>query len=360
MQKTSKSSKLSFKDKNIYIGLDTHLKNISVTIMTADLEHKTLSMNPDAESISKYLSEKFPEGSYYSAYEASFSGFKLHRDLVKLGINNIVVNPADVPTTNKEKSQKEDRRDSRKIAKMLRAQALEGIYIPSEEMQEVRMLIRHRRLLARQIGQNKNRIKSLLYFLGVSIPSEMNRASRYWSKKFTLWLKGLKLLTAEGQMVLDTVLETTEHLRGQLLKVNGAIRRLSREGRHANMLRCLTSIPGVGIVTAVTILTEIEDISRFKKDDQLCSFIGIIPSTHSSGEKEGTAGMTKRSNSHLRHMIIEASWIAARRDPALSLCFSEYCRRMERNQAIIRIAKKLVKRIKHVMKNETEYVESVL
>jgi transposase len=126
------------------------------------------------------------------------------------------------------------------------------------------------------------------------------------------------------------------------------------------MLNYLMTIPGVGIVTAITILTEIEDIRRFKTDDQLCSFIGIIPSTHSSGEKEVTAGITRRSNRSMRHMIIEASWIAAKRDPALAYCFNEYCKRMKKNQAIIRIAKKIVKRIKYVMKNQTEYVHSVL
>ena len=356
----NKTRTLNFENQNIFIGLDAHLKSCKTTILTEELEHKTFVIDPSAEVLYKYLQKNFPGGNYYSAYEASFGGFSLHRDLVKLGINNIVVNPADIPTTHKEQVQKEDRRDSRKIAKQLRSNTLESIYVPSEEMQELRMLIRYRRTLSREIGKNKNRIKSLLYFLGVNIPAEQNSASRYWSKKFTEWLKGIEFLTAEGKAVLDTIIKTTEHSRKELLEINKTIRGLTKSTKHAEMLNYIMSVPGIGIVTAVTILTEIEDIYRFKTDDKLCSFIGIIPSTHSSGEKEITSGITKRSNKCLRHMIIEASWIAARRDPALSYCFTEYCKRMKKNQAIVRIAKKLVKRIKFVMKNKTEYVPSTL
>lgn len=355
-----KAKTLNFENQNIYIGLDTHLKNMAVTILTEQLEHKTFSMDPNAEVLSNYLGRHFPGGNYYSAYEASFSGFSLHRELLKKGIQNIVVNPADIPTTNKQRNQKEDKRDSRKIAKMLRGNALDAIYVPSEEMQELRMLIRYRRQLAREIGKNKNRVKSSLYFLGIEISYEMSSASRYWSKKFTTWVKGLKLKTAQGHLVLDSIVDATEDLRKQLLRVNRAIRELSRTGKYSKMLGYLMSIPGVGIVTAATILTEIEDIFRFKTEDQLCSFVGIIPSTNSSGEKESVGGITKRSNKPLRQMIMEASWTAARIDPALSYCFNNYCKRMERNKAIIRIAKKLVKRIRFVMKNETEYVCSVL
>jgi transposase len=356
----NKAKKLNFENQNIYIGIDTHLKDMKLTILTEQLEHKTISMDPNAQVVSNYLFRHFPGANYYSAYEASFSGFKLHRELLSLGIENIVVNPADIPTTNKQKVQKEDKRDSRKIAHMLRANTLDGIYIPSEEMQELRMLIRYRKQLAREIGKNKNRVKSYLYFLGIEISIEMSSASRHWSKKFTSWVKGLNLKTDEGRLVMDSLVDATEDLRKQLLRINRAIRELSRTGEHSKMLGYLMSIPGVGLVTAATILTEIEDIFRFKTEDQLCSFVGIIPSTNSSGEKESVGRITKRSNKSLRPMIIEASWIASRRDPALAYCFNEYCKRMERNKAIIRIAKKLVKRIRYVMKNETEYVCSVL
>lgn len=354
-----KTRTLNFENQAIYIGLDTHLKSCVTTILTEHLEHKTFVIDPKAEVLAKYLHKHFPGGDYYSAYEASFAGFRFHRELLKLGIKNIVVNPADIPTTNKERVQKEDKRDSRKIAKLLRANALESIYIPSEEMQEIRMLIRHRRTLAKEIGKNKNRVKSMLYFLGIELSVELNSGSRYWSKRYTEWLRNLELVTVEGRLALNSIIDTTEQMRSEQLKINRQIRELFKTGKHAKILNCLLSVPGIGPVTAATILVEIEDINRFKREDQLCSFIGIIPSTHSSGEQEVTGGITSRSNKNLRSLIIEASWIAARRDPALNLCFNKYCKELNKNQAIIRIAKKLVKRIRYVMKHETEYVTSI-
>ena len=131
MQNTSKQ--LDYSGQNIYIGLDTHLKNWKTTIRVGDTFYKTFSQDPSALVLSKYLHKHFPGGNYYSAYEASFSGFKAHRELLKLGILNIVVNPADIPTTDKQRKQKEDARDSRKIAEQLSGSNLVGIYIPDIE-----------------------------------------------------------------------------------------------------------------------------------------------------------------------------------------------------------------------------------
>lgn len=111
------SNKLDFKGENIYVGFDLHLKNWQVTIMTENLTHKTFSHPPDPKLLYEYLSRNFPGGTYHSAYEAGFCGYWIHNQLKGLGINSIMVNPADIPTTDKEKVQKEDSRDSRKIAK---------------------------------------------------------------------------------------------------------------------------------------------------------------------------------------------------------------------------------------------------
>ena len=102
-------------------------------VMTSELSYKTFSSVPNAEKLSAYLKNAFPGATYYSAYEAGFSGFWLHKELTNLGIKSIVVNPADIPTTDKERKQKEDLRDSRKIAQSLRSGQLKGIYIPQED-----------------------------------------------------------------------------------------------------------------------------------------------------------------------------------------------------------------------------------
>jgi hypothetical protein len=197
MKTTSRA--LDYSRQNIYIGLDTHLKSWKTTIRVGDTFFKTFSQDPNAVILSKYLEKNFPGANYFSAYEASFSGFKAHRELTKLGIQNIVVNPADIPTTDKDRKQKEDSRDSRKIAEHLSSSTLQGIYVPSIENEGDRSLLRFRRVLTKEIGRNKNRVKSFLYYHGINIPLEFSNKT-YWSKRFTVWLQDVILPTQSARI----------------------------------------------------------------------------------------------------------------------------------------------------------------
>ena len=110
----------------------------------------------------------------------------------------------------------------------------------------------------------------------------------------------------------------------------------------------------------MTFLTEIEDINRFKSTDHLASFVGLIPKYHSSGEREITGEITFRGLTTLKQVLVESSWIAARIDPALSLAFNTYVKRMPPNKAIIRIARKLLNRIYYVLKNDRVYIKGIV
>jgi len=355
-----KSTKISFKDQNIYVGIDSHLKNWVVTILLEQSIYKTFSMNPSAQELVNYLNKHFPDGNYYSAYEAGFCGFSIHRELEKLGVKSIIVNPADIPTTDKDKKQKEDKRDSRKIAKSLRNGDLIGIYIPTIANCELRGLVRYRKSLVTQIGQRKNRMKSFLYFNGIKIPEQFASASVSWSGKFTSWLETIECQTANGKEVIFNLIKTTNFLRSVLLDINKQFRLLKKNDEYSVSIDNLLSIPGIGLIAAITIISEIGNINRFKKFDQLCSFIGLIPTTNSSGEHEKIGHISNRANKQLRTILIEAAWVAIRYDPALALSFNGYCQRMKKNDAIIRIAKKLLNRIRYVLTNGKKYVLSVV
>ena len=110
----------------------------------------------------------------------------------------------------------------------------------------------------------------------------------------------------------------------------------------------LRSVVGIGFVTAITLFTELIDIKRFPTLDHLAAFIGLVPSVNSSGDRHSEEGLTERRNRFLRHVIIEAAWVAARKDPALTLAFIELTKRMKKQEAIIRIARKLLNRIRFV------------
>lgn len=358
MQK--KSTTINFNGQNVYIGIDHHLKNWKVTIMLENVVHKTFSQDPDAKVLVNYLQNNFPGAKYYSAYEAGFCGFSVHRELEAVGISNIVVNPADIPTKDKDKKQKEDKRDSRKIARSLKNGDLDGIYVPSKSMEELRGLVRYRKTIVKEISRNKSRIKSYLYLNGINIPMPLDTASKHWSGKFTQWLKTIKMTTSFGDMVLEDTLDTTEHLRKKLLKINRELKAINTNSEFSSKLKLIQSVPGIGMVMSITLLCELEDFMRFKSLDKLCSFIGLVPRTSSSGEKEKIGSITTRANKPLRSGIVECAWMATRIDPSLAFSFNELCKRMKPHEAIIRIAKKLLNRVRYVIKNETEYEHSVI
>lgn len=353
-------NKLNFSGKNIYVGIDVHKMSWVVTIVMDHITHKTFSQEPCAKTLGDYLRRNFPGGSYYSAYEAGFTGFSTHRLLEKEGISNIVVNPSDIPTTDKDKRQKEDKRDSRKIAYSLKQSSLTGIHVPSKETEELRSLLKCRVTLVKEITRYRNRIKSLLFQYGLIIPSNFATGSQHFSKAYINWLEGIKFQTATGKLALESLLSTTITLRQQLLKMNSEIRAIYRSPRYLELVKLLASIPGIGEYTAIVFIAFIEDMGRFGSLDELCSYVGLIPSTNSSGENEKAGKITMRSNKALRGLIIESAWIAARRDPALLMTYQTLCERMKPSKAIIRVAKKLLSRMRYVWNNNERYEYAVV
>lgn len=117
----------------------------------------------------------------------------------------------------------------------------------------------------------------------------------------------------------------------------------------------IQSTPGISLVSGMTLLTEIEDINRFPNEQRFASFVGLIPMSHSSGEKQIMCNITYRAHRELRSILVENAWIAVRRDPALLMAYQILIKRMEANRAIIRIAKKLANRIYAILKNNTPY-----
>lgn len=349
---------LNFVGCKFYIGIDVHKKQFTVTIQLDQVVLKTFSMLPDPKILVNYLHKHYPGGEYYAAYEAGFSGFWLQEQLEELGVNCIVVNPSDIPTTNKEKNQKRDPLDSKKIARSLKNGDLVPLHIPSKQNQYDRSLVRTRDRLVRDQTRCRNRIKSFLAFYGIEYPERFTKSGSHWSNLFMEWLKSIKL-GDEGTIALNLFIKEAEALRELILEANREIRKLSRKERYDENVRLLLSIPGVGILTAMSLLTELEDIKRFKSLDHLCSYVGLVPNVHASGDNEKVGDITHRGNRQLRHMLVESSWVAIRQDPALTLKYKDLNSKMNGNKAIIRIARKLLNRIKHVLVNKEEYVFAV-
>jgi transposase len=340
---------------DVYVGIDVHLKNWKVALQIGDLTFSTFSQPPDPETLFKYLRKNFPGGIYHLAYEAGFCGFWIYRYFKEKGINCIVVNPADIPTSDSERRKKEDRRDCRKIARELSKNGLKAIHIPSVKTQEDRLLLRTRQRLVWDLTRCKTRIKSALYFQGIHIPTQYKSSSTHWSNPFTSWLEHLEWTQESGKKAFELMLTEVKHLRAQLLLANRIIRKMSQSETYQDPAKLLLNIPGIGLITTMILLTEIEDIHRFKSIDQICSFVGLIPSMDNSDDTVKETQITPRNNRMLRTLLIESAWVAIRRDPALVLKYHRLSYRMKPNQAIVRIAKKLLKRVYHVLKHQEEY-----
>ena len=346
---------LNFSGQTIFAGIDVHKESWKVCIRSSQMELKTFSQNPSAKELSNHLKHNYPMATYQVVYEAGFCGFSHYREFISEGINCIVVNPADVPTSDKEKQRKSDTVDCRKLGKTLSDGELKGIFVPGVEQQDDRGIIRFYQQMIKDQTRFKNRIKGWLHFQGIAI----NNEGKHWSNNFIKWLKGLSL-TPTARIHLDLLLQGYGQVRAMVLTATREVRSMSRQERHVTKIILIRTIPGIGEITALLCITEIGDINRFKNLDALCDFAGLVPDVQGSGNNNKVLGLTQRAHHQLREKLIEASWRAIRHDPAMTMAFNDYCKRMNKNKAIIKIARKLLNRVRFVMKNQSPYVMAVV
>lgn len=338
-----------FTDQKIFIGIDVHKKSWSVSVFGEYNMFKTFTQPPSSLALERYLLNNFAGADFYAVYEAGFCGFSIYNDLNSLGIKTIIVNPADVPISDKEKKQKSDAVDSRKLARSLRAGELTAIYVPQDETLNDRSILRYRNKLVGDQTRCKNRIKGFLYFNGIEIPEQFDGTK--WGKGFVGWLS----VKAKSYWALEALIDQLLYIQEALKKVNRQLLEISKKDAYNKQFELIKSIPGLGTLSAIHVLLEIEDISRFKTNNQLASFVGLTPIRHASGESEWVGPMTPRGNKQLKKYLIEASWIVVRRDPEMMAAFGKLCKRMIKTKAIIRIARKILNRIKAVLESGQPY-----
>jgi len=355
----TKSLKVTdFTGQNIYVGLDVHHKSWMVSIYSDEFELKTFSQLPDALKLGNYLRQHYPNANFHLAYEAGFCGFWIHRAFKAQGIKCIVIHPGDVPSSDKEQKRKTDGVDSRKIARGLKNNELNAVFVPGEQQEADRMLIRSRAKTVKDLTTVKNRIKAFLKIYGIGIPEEFNTGN--WTGRFTEWLNQLSFTEPSSKQSLQYYVQQSNFLIAQRKQIEQGLQSLATSSHYAYKVKLLTTIPAVGILTAMTFLTEIGDITRFKNIDHLSSYCGLTPDCRNSGQTERITGITRRGNATVKTLLIECSWMAIRKDPALLLYYKQLLPRMNGNKAIVKVARKLLNRITYVMRNQQPYVLGVV
>ena len=307
------SNKLrDFRGQNIYVGMDVHHKSWKIHIYSDEFELKSMSQEPNVDQLCNYLQTHYRQANYLLAYEAGFCGFWIQRAFEAKGINCKVIHAADVPTNNKEQLRKTDKVDSKKIAKGLKNGDLNFIRISDIQLELDRQLLRSREQLIKDTTRAKNRIKAILKLQGINTPSSIHTGGR-WSNIFIKWLKATDVKSISGNMAMQTQINELVFLLGQTKQIDTAIKELSKTNRYNKNVQLLLSIPSIGLLTAMIFLTEIDDISRFKRLDELCSYCGIVPNCHSSGERESVGELSRRGNAIIKKNLIECAWVAVKK-----------------------------------------------
>lgn len=349
---------ISFTGKTLFVGIDVHKKDWQIAVFHEGVVLGNHRMKADSKQLIEHLNRRYPSAFFKCVYESCAWGFDLQRKLKDAGIDCIVVHAADVPGSNKELFNKDDPNDALRLARHYAAGLIHGIHVPDEDTQKHRNLIRFRKKLVIDLGRSKNRLKSLLKYQGIIIPEQYDNAK--WSYNFLAWVEQQ---AAQDELLRDTLLlmlEQIKQLRQLLLKTERKVRELMRSKEYNQQALLLMSFPGVGCITAMLFLLEIGNIRRFKSFDQLNSFVGLYPGTFSSGERNRDTGISFRRHNQLRTHLVEASWQLLRRDPAMLETYQQLIKTMKGTEAITRIARKLLRRMRAVLLNNKPYQIGVI
>jgi transposase len=283
-------------------------------------------------------------------YEASGQGYGLYDLLTDQGIECHVLSPTHLPKTAKGMRNKTDAKDAQMLFEQARAYVLAGnrlpvVWTPPRALRDDRELVRARLETAEACTRVKLQVFSLLKRYGLHLPAWFE-TSRNWTKRFVQWLESelAEQIPEVARPVLWSLVERFQVLRRQVLEFDGHLRHLSRTARYQAACQELRKLPGVGLVTALSYLTEMGDLTRFQNRRQVAAYLGLCPSSHESGEVNDRKGhITRQGPSRVRKVLCQAAWAAIRKDPQLRTTWERIKRGTARRgkKALVAVMRKL-------------------
>lgn len=338
--------------KRVYMGIDVHKKTYVCASVCEGKVIKRDSMPARPLVLITYIKNHFSNTILETAYEAGFSGFYLHRQLAEAGIKNHVIHPGSIEIASRDRV-KTDKRDSKKIAIQLASGRLHGIYVPSLEEEAKRSVSRLRDNVVKLRHQVGMKIKSLLFVQGLINDEDNTVLGKKWLAKKVMEVQQLGYPTgyyysikhyAEQWLYFTEDLKTIEHdwlaMQSEEEKV---------------LLSLYKSVPGIGDILALKLKDELGDMCRFSNEKQLFSYLGLTPVEHSSGEHVRQGHMSRQGRSVLRHILVEAAWLAIRKDPTLMEVYQRIAKNRGSKRAIVGIARRLASRLRACVRNGVFY-----
>jgi transposase len=346
-----KRKEINFKGKMVNIGIDMHKLFWRITaLVKGEIVLAITLARPSYDSFKKILTQF--EGNYVRiVYEAGPGGFDLYDRLTADGIECIVTPPSLIPTESGNKV-KTDKKDSCKLAKLLESNMLKKVWVLTPEERAHRQLVRTRRQIVNHRSDVMRQIKSLLLFHGVEVPFS---SRQQWTGRFIKWLHELDLKDAYLNKSLEALVHLFDYLSDEQKRLTHEVIELAREDKYASRVKLLKSIPGIGALSAMEILVELQDISRFKTADELAAYLGLTPSQYSSGERIRMGHITHMGNSRVRTTLIESSWILINKDTEMRQKYEDIKHRRGGKIAIVAVARTLSARIRRMLLDQVPY-----
>lgn len=247
---------------------------------------------------------------------------------------------------------KTDRRDGLKLARTLEAGLLRPIFVPNARQRADRELVRQRQRVQRDRCAAMLRIKSFFLTYDVEVPEG---AGAHWSGEFEAWLRGLHLEDRSLERVLEELRGIYFELDARVDALTQELRQVAKLPEYAPMVELLSSVPGIGWLSALTLVVEIVDFGRFPDGEALSSYVGVTPSEHSSGDRIRHGHITGQGNPIVRSVLVESSWILIGKDPLMRRFYDRIKVRRGGKRAIVAVARKLCHRLVAIAHSGTPY-----
>ena len=295
------------REKLRFLGLDVHAETIAVALAEPDGEVRSLGTIANREdSIRKLIKKLGSPEQLRACYEAGPTGFVLYWQLTQLGVECAVVAPSLVPKKPGDRV-KTDRRDALKLARCHRSGDLTAVWVPDEDSEALRDLVRQREAAKQDQLRARHRLTKFLLRTGRRPPLGL----KPWTERYMRWLAQIRYTQPAQEVTLRDCMNEFEHMSARVKRLEEAILEVVKLAPQPmqEVIRGLQALRGVAHISAVTIAAELGNISsRFESARKLMGYCGVFPSEDSSGKRIRKGGITKAGNAHLRRIIVESAW----------------------------------------------------
>ena len=288
-----------------YVGMDVHKDSVRIAVLKG-AEKQTVyeaTVKNEVPRIVKKVHEYKAKGAVVAGYEAGCMGYTLQRSLAKVGVECRVIPPNRVARTGSQKI-KTDTRDAILIARMLKNNEGDSIYVPTADDEAARDLLRCREDIKSEVLRTKQQLSKFLMRTGFIY----EQGKKQWTKAHRDWMASQAFAHELQRETFEQYISHLLELEDRLERIEAKIVDVANDAPYRERVSQLRCFKGIDYIIALALVCEVGDFRRFPTAASFMAYLGLVPSEYSSGGKRRQGGITKTGNSHLRKLLIETSW----------------------------------------------------